>query len=109
MLVDGVVVSSSAIRSAVREGRVEEAARMLGRPFALAGEIQSGTGLGRKVVVPTLNLATEQETLPKTGVYATEVVVGGKIVQSRDECRRASDVRRASWRLNRIYLIFPRR
>jgi riboflavin kinase/FMN adenylyltransferase len=51
---------------------------MLGRPFALTGEIRTGTGLGRKVVVPTLNLATEQEILPQTGVYATEVVLGGK-------------------------------
>src|SRR5580700_1473167 len=60
------------------DGRVDEAELMLGRPFALAGEIRTGTGLGRKVVVPTLNLATEQEILPKTGVYATEVVLGGK-------------------------------
>jgi riboflavin kinase/FMN adenylyltransferase len=78
VLVDGRVVSSSEIRQAVREGRVDEAELMLGRPFALAGEIRTGTGLGRKVVVPTLNLATEQEILPKTGVYATEVVLGGK-------------------------------
>jgi riboflavin kinase/FMN adenylyltransferase len=78
VLVDGNIVSSSAIRAAVREGRMEEVRRMLGRPFALAGEIRSGTGMGRKLVVPTLNLATEQQTLPKNGVYATEVVVGGK-------------------------------
>ncbi|MGA7624300.1 MAG: bifunctional riboflavin kinase/FAD synthetase [Candidatus Acidiferrales bacterium] len=78
VVLDGVVVSSSAIRNALREGRVEEAARMLGHPFALEGKIQTGTGLGRKLVVATLNLATEQETLPKNGVYATEVVVGGK-------------------------------
>jgi len=78
VLVDGRVVSSSEIRQAVREGRVDEAELMLGRPFALAGEIRTGTGLGRKVVVPTLNLATEQEILPKNGVYATEVVLGGK-------------------------------
>jgi riboflavin kinase/FMN adenylyltransferase len=71
------VVSSSAIRAAVREGRMEDAERMLGRPFALTGEIRTGTGLGRKVVVPTLNLATEQETLPKLGVYATETAVAG--------------------------------
>jgi riboflavin kinase/FMN adenylyltransferase len=57
---------------------VEEAARMLGRPFVLEGNIQSGTGRGRQLVVPTLNLATEQETLPKNGVYATEAVVVGK-------------------------------
>jgi len=72
-----VVVSSSAIRDAVREGRVGDAARMLGRPFALEGEIRTGTGLGRKLVVPTLNLATQQELLPKLGVYATESSVAG--------------------------------
>jgi riboflavin kinase / FMN adenylyltransferase len=78
----GAVISSSAIRAAVREGRMEDAARMLGRPFALEGEIGTGTGLGRKVVVPTLNLTTEQETLPKLGVYATETTVGGAEYQS---------------------------
>ena len=72
-----VVASSSAIRGAVREGRMEDAERMLGRPFALAGEIRTGTGLGRKLVVPTLNLATEQETLPKLGVYATQTTMAG--------------------------------
>jgi len=74
----GVVISSTVIRIAIREGRVEEARRMLGRPYSLAGEIRTGTGQGRKLVVPTLNLATEQEVLPKNGVYATEVVVAGK-------------------------------
>jgi len=75
---NGVVVSSSAIRNALREGKVDEARRMLGRPFALAGKIQVGSGQGRKLVVPTLNLATEQELLPKSGVYATEAVLEGK-------------------------------
>jgi riboflavin kinase/FMN adenylyltransferase len=78
VVTDGVVVSSSAIREALREGRVEEAARLLGRPFTLEGEIRPGTGQGRKLVVPTLNLATEQECLPKTGVYATQTMVEGK-------------------------------
>jgi riboflavin kinase / FMN adenylyltransferase len=75
---NGVVVSSTAIRTAIREGRVEEARRMLGRAYALEGEIRTGTGQGRKLVVPTLNLATDQEVLPKNGVYATEAVVSGK-------------------------------
>jgi riboflavin kinase / FMN adenylyltransferase len=75
---NGVVVSSTAIRSAVREGRVDDARRMLGRPYALEGEIRTGTGQGRKLVVPTLNLATDQEVLPKKGVYATEALVAGK-------------------------------
>ncbi len=75
---EGNIVSSTAIRRALRGGNVEQAARMLGRPFSLAGEIRTGTGQGRKLVVPTLNLATEQELLPKDGVYATEAVVEGK-------------------------------
>jgi len=79
---DGVVVSSTAIRHAVREGHVAEATAMLGRPFSLAGEIRPGTGQGRKLVVPTLNLATEQETLPKNGVYVTETAVNGKVYGS---------------------------
>jgi len=79
LLADGIVVSSTAIRSALREGRVEEARRMLGRPFALEGEIRPGTGQGRNLVVPTLNLSTEQELHPRNGVYATEAVIEGKI------------------------------
>jgi riboflavin kinase/FMN adenylyltransferase len=78
VVADGVVVSSTAIRKYVREGQVEEAARMLGRPYALEGEIRPGTGMGRKFVVPTLNLQTQQELLPKLGVYATEVSVDGR-------------------------------
>jgi riboflavin kinase / FMN adenylyltransferase len=78
----GTVVSSTAIRLAVREGRMEDAAKLLGRPFALEGEIRTGTGQGRKLVVPTLNLATEQECLPKNGVYVTETSVRGKTYRS---------------------------
>jgi riboflavin kinase/FMN adenylyltransferase len=78
VVTDGVVVSSSTIREALREGRVEDAARLLGRPFALEGEIHPGTGQGRNLIVPTLNLVTEQECLPKTGVYATQTTVEGE-------------------------------
>jgi riboflavin kinase/FMN adenylyltransferase len=78
----GIVVSSTAIRQAVREGRMEDAQKLLGRPFALEGEIRSGTGQGRKLVVPTLNLVTEQEIVPLMGVYATESSVGGKMYRS---------------------------
>ena len=82
MVADGVVVSSSAVREALREGRVEEAVRQLGRPFGLGGRIRRGTGQGRKLIVPTLNLATKQECLPKNGVYATQTVVQGKTYES---------------------------
>jgi len=71
------LVSSSAIREAVCAGRIARAARLLGRPFALTGHIQPGSGRGARLLVPTLNLAPEQELLPKVGVYATDTVVGG--------------------------------
>jgi riboflavin kinase / FMN adenylyltransferase len=76
------LVSSTAIRRAVAEGRVGLAARWLGRAFCLEGQIRPGTGQGRRLVVPTLNLETPQELLPKTGVYATETCAGGKLYRS---------------------------
>jgi riboflavin kinase/FMN adenylyltransferase len=73
----GAVISSSLIRAAVAEGRMSAAARSLGRCFSLTGSICAGTGTGRRVVVPTLNLAPVQELLPKRGVYATETLLDG--------------------------------
>ncbi len=82
VVVRGRVVSSTAIRRLVGEGRVSLAARLLGRPFALTGTIRPGTGRGRSVVFPTLNLAAEQELLPAIGVYATETQVAGRLYRS---------------------------
>ena len=82
VVVRGEVVSSTAIRRAVQLGRVERAARLLGQPFALTGEIRLGSGRGARIVVPTLNLAPEQELRPAIGVYATETRVGGQLYRS---------------------------
>lgn len=82
VVVSGQVVSSTAVRQAVSEGRVGEAAQLLGRPFALTGEIRPGSGRGQKLVFPTLNLAPEQELLPRIGVYATEVRVAGGLYRA---------------------------
>lgn len=78
----GTVVSSTVIRHAVQAGRMSLAGRWLGRPFTLSGMIQPGTGQGRRLVVPTLNLNTQQELLPKTGVYVTETRVAGRLYRS---------------------------
>lgn len=78
----GVIVSSSAIRAAISNGHVMQAARLLCRPFSLSGEIRTGTGTGRRFVFPTLNLSTDQELLPARGVYATETVVQGNSYRS---------------------------
>jgi riboflavin kinase / FMN adenylyltransferase len=86
VIVRDVIVSSSAIRASISGGHMTQAARLLRRPFSLAGEIRTGTGTGRRFVFPTLNLATEQELLPARGVYATETMVRGRA------CRSATNV-----------------
>ena len=74
----GEVVSSTLIRKEVASGDVARAARLLGRPFALTGEVIRGTGTGRRFTFPTLNLATEQELLPRRGVYITRTCLDGE-------------------------------
>jgi len=75
---DGEIVSSTAIRKLITSGNVTRAARMLGRAFALTGEVVAGTGTGRKFTFPTLNLRAEQELLPARGVYITRTVLEGE-------------------------------
>jgi riboflavin kinase/FMN adenylyltransferase len=67
----GRVVSSSAVRELVGEGRVSLAARFLLRPYSVQGEVVSGRGVGSRQTVPTLNLATAAEVVPARGVYVT--------------------------------------
>jgi riboflavin kinase/FMN adenylyltransferase len=74
----GEVVSSTAIRKAITAGDVTHAARLLGRPFVLTGEVVTGTGTGRRFTFPTLNLSTEQELLPGRGVYVTRTLLEGE-------------------------------
>jgi riboflavin kinase/FMN adenylyltransferase len=80
--VGGQIVSSTAIRGAVASGDVAGAIPLLGRAFSLTGEIRAGAGRGRTILFPTLNLAPEQELLPRLGVYATESAVGGRLYSS---------------------------
>jgi riboflavin kinase/FMN adenylyltransferase len=74
---EGAVVSSSQVREFLLEGRVEAAARMLGRPFDLEGPVVKGDGRGRTIGVPTANVATLNELQPAPGVYAVRARVGG--------------------------------
>lgn len=65
------VVSSSEIRRLLDVGDVATARRLLGRPYELAGAVVAGAGRGAKQTVPTLNLETNAEVIPKNGVYIT--------------------------------------
>jgi riboflavin kinase/FMN adenylyltransferase len=72
--VDGDTVSSSAIRAAIDAGDVARAREMLGRPFAVTGEVVRGEGRGRLLDFPTANVAVDNETIPARGVYVTETL-----------------------------------
>lgn len=67
----GGVVSSTRVRQAIAEGRVDEAATMLGRHPFIDGAVLEGKRLGRKLGFPTLNIEVENELFPCTGVYVT--------------------------------------
>jgi riboflavin kinase/FMN adenylyltransferase len=74
----GSRVSSTVIRQALISGQVGLARRLLGRPFALEGEIIRGTGLGTQFRVPTANLQTLNELIPRRGVYVTILAAEGR-------------------------------
>jgi riboflavin kinase / FMN adenylyltransferase len=69
--VRGRVVSSSAVRALIEAGDAARAARLLGRPYFVEGNVEKGFGIGSRVTVPTLNLAVARELLPASGVYIT--------------------------------------
>jgi len=78
----GHIVSSSAIRQLLGWGRVCDASHMLGRPFHIEGTVIKGQGRGGPILgVPTANIQTEYEVVPKEGVYAVKVLVNGKLYE----------------------------
>jgi riboflavin kinase/FMN adenylyltransferase len=71
----GERISSTRIRRAIAEGRVEEAAEMLGYPFCITGIVMRGDRMGQKLGWPTINLSAEHKLLPSDGVYASRVLL----------------------------------
>jgi riboflavin kinase / FMN adenylyltransferase len=74
-----VVVDSTRIRRMVAEGRVDEAAALLGRQYFIDGVVVPGDARGREIGFPTANLRTDNELLPPNGVYAAVVRVGASL------------------------------
>lgn len=69
------VVSSTRVRRLVAEGRVDEAAALLGHHYVLPGTVVAGDQRGRTIGFPTANLQFDNELLPPNGVYATLAIV----------------------------------
>jgi len=76
------VVSSTRIRRLVAEGRVDEAGALLGHHYFIEGTVARGAGRGRELGFPTANLATFNELVPPSGVYATTVTIDGVVSPS---------------------------
>ncbi|PPB82236.1 riboflavin kinase/FMN adenylyltransferase [Albidovulum inexpectatum] len=73
--IDGVEISSTAIRKALSDGRPRDAARMLGHWHRIEGEVLHGDKRGRDLGFPTANMGLNGLHLPRLGVYAVKVDV----------------------------------
>jgi riboflavin kinase/FMN adenylyltransferase len=76
--IDGEVISSTAIRLAVKSGDLAFAEKALGRPYAVFGQVVRGSGKGHQIGFPTANIDTAGYQLPPDGVYAVRVILGDK-------------------------------
>ncbi|MEO1290761.1 MAG: bifunctional riboflavin kinase/FAD synthetase [Chloroflexota bacterium] len=75
--VDEDRISSSMVRSVLREGNVTKASDLLGRPYSVTGTVIQGDQRGRQIGFPTANMQIwEQQLLPATGVYAGWATLG---------------------------------
>lgn len=77
--IDNVTVSSTAIRSLIRQGKIKAVNRLLGRNFSIYGRVKKGAGRGRTLGYPTANIEPRQEIVPGYGVYAVEVKLEEKL------------------------------
>lgn len=76
VLLDGLPVSSSRVRDALKAGECDTAARLLTRPFAIRGTVRHGDKRGREIGFPTANMDLGHYLRPRYGVYA----VTGRVV-----------------------------
>jgi len=79
VILNGEIISSTAVRRALAAGDMDKVADLLGRPFSLAGKVVAGTGRGKTLGFPTANLdVPPEQALPEDGVYATLTETDGK-------------------------------
>lgn len=76
--IDGVTVSSTAIRQAIAGGDLQLARRLLGRHPSAFGEVRHGAGRGQGLGFPTANVVPQTPVLPPHGVYAVEAILDGR-------------------------------
>lgn len=79
--INEINISSTKIRKAILDGDLETATRFLNEPFELTGKVIHGKKLGKQIGFPTANiqLTDTHKIIPKTGVYAVEIIIDGAI------------------------------
>ena len=83
VMINGELVSSTAIRNALANGDMKRVLNLVGRPFSLNGRVTSGAGRGVELGFPTANLDIDPgQALPAEGVYATWAHIDGQAYQS---------------------------
>lgn len=75
---NGQVISSTRIRKHIREGKLNEARRLLGRRVAIVGKVVRGDSRGKKLGYPTANIQPLSDTVPPPGVYLVRVFLNGR-------------------------------
>ena len=83
VMLDETPVSSTRIREAILQRRFDDAAKLLGRSYAVTGKVVHGDERGRTIGFPTANLAGVEQLLPPRGVYAVRARVAGNLTKYR--------------------------
>ncbi len=78
LLQDGVRISSTAVRIALKEGNLRLAQRYLGRPYSISGHVEHGEKLGRKIGYPTANIQLKHNIPALTGIFVVRVSIEGE-------------------------------
>ena len=73
VMVEGIRVSSTAVRDALAAGELVRATRLLGRPYSISGRVVRGDQLGRTLGFPTANVQMKHNRAPLEGIFAVEV------------------------------------
>lgn len=76
--IDGVKAGSRKIRELIEAGQVAEAATLIGDPFTISARVGHGDKRGSQIGFPTANIAVGNRLIPRRGVYACKVRVGGE-------------------------------
>ena len=72
-MVDGLRVSSTAVRQALAAGELDLVRRLLGRSYSISGRVVNGDKLGKKIGFPTANIQLKHNRPPLSGIFAVEV------------------------------------